>query len=152
MSNFPSFNFPDATVPAPPPPSSTAAAQSELVTIEDMSDLYLLGNTDVTADDYNEDADAESLTPEKTRNGKTVGPVRKESVKFKDTVTEEKVDNVTEDGYHKETAVEESKEMQVTENGAEIVEGEDEGEDEKLQFLPGEGAGDGKVVGEVDVW
>lgn len=122
----------EVDIPAPAaPPSSTAAAQSELVTIEDMSDLYLLSNTDIGVDEMGD------TDPEIAQNGGSGSSAaqdgRKESVTFQDDVELEKV---------------EDDENSCKINGEEGVAEDDE---ENLQFLPKNGTGDGGVIGEVDV-
>ncbi|GFS13851.1 monocarboxylate transporter 10 [Elysia marginata] len=129
----------DITAPPPPPASSTAAAQSELVTIEDMSELYLLSNPDTGIDDQHiGDEDPEAL--QSAQNGQKINEGRKESVTFKDAVADENTEANSSVGKNEEG------------DGKEVHD-EDyiEDDDEKLQFLPNNGAGDSNVVGEVDV-
>ncbi|RUS74853.1 hypothetical protein EGW08_017377 [Elysia chlorotica] len=125
----------EAVVPVPPSASSTAAAQSELVTIEDMSDLYLLGH-----EDYNADEDIDASPRRRPQNAGSAREGRKESVTFRDDYDEACSTKKTDE-----------KESQKVQNNGDATESALAETEEEEEALVGNGKDNGKVVGEVDV-
>ncbi|GFO48614.1 monocarboxylate transporter 10 [Plakobranchus ocellatus] len=129
----------EATIP-PPADTCTSAAKSELVTIQDMSDLYLLSNTDDpgTEDHHTEDPEA---SPVKAQNG------RKDSVTFAKDADNVVSADLSDVNKGKDKNDEDEKAQNQEEEEPEIG-GKDE---ERKSFLPKSGPDEAELVGEVDV-
>ena len=122
--------------------SCTAPAQSELVTIEDMSDLYLLSHSDVEGnDDYSGVVDSDSSAQRGASNVNSDSEWRNESVTYKDKYFKESCNE-------KKTDKKEIKKVQNNEDGTESV--VTMREEEKMQILHKNGTDDDNII-EVDV-